>query len=169
MAALAHLGVGFASKRIAPQIPLWILLVGAYLIDLIFFVFWFAGIEDMPKPGSAPWVPWSHSLLMSAVWSILAAFIAALISRNKRTGVIMGLLVFSHWVVDFMSHPMMAAFPTDTGLPLSLKGSPMVGLGLWSTKTGIYVGEYGTLICGVLIYLWALISERRNRRMALAK
>lgn len=51
MAGIAHLGVGLASKRIAPKVPLGVLLIGAYAIDIIWGIFFFAGIEHFPKPG----------------------------------------------------------------------------------------------------------------------
>lgn len=95
MAAFAHLGVGLAAKRLAPRIPLAYLVVGAWVIGIVFGVFWLAGIERVGQTA-----PWSHGLFMAVVWSALSAPVAALLSRNARTGVFFGLLVFSHWVVD---------------------------------------------------------------------
>ena len=164
MAGLAHLGVAFASKRLAPNIPLWILLVCAYGIDIVFGIFWIAGIENIPKPGTVPWNPWSHGLFMSVIWSIVASLITWLISRNFRNSVIIGLLIFSHWVVDFISHPMKAVFPTDTGLPLFFEGSPIVGLGLWSTRIGVNIGEYGTLVIGIVVYIFTLLWLRKKKK-----
>jgi hypothetical protein len=162
MAGLAHLGIGLASKRLAPELPLGVLLVCAYAIDLMFSIFWIIGIEEMPKSGSTPWNPWSHSLFMAAVWSVLAAMITWLIKRNFKCSLFIGLLVFSHWIIDFISHPMMAVFPTDTGLPLFFEGSPKVGLGLWSTKVGMNFGEYGTLSAGIAIYIFTLRWNRKK-------
>jgi hypothetical protein len=45
MAALAHLGVGLAAKRIAPAIPAGYLVFGAYALDFLWFGF-FAGIPS---------------------------------------------------------------------------------------------------------------------------
>jgi hypothetical protein len=161
MAAIAHLGVGLAAKRIAPEIPVGYLVLGAYALDVVFGGFWLAGIEHVPKPGGVPPPVWSHSLLMALVWSGLAALIAARIGHRVRTGVVFGLVVFSHWVVDFITHPMTAAFPGDTGLPLWFAGSPLVGLGLYRTKLGVNVGEYGTLALGILIYI---LARRRSKQ-----
>lgn len=33
MAEVAHVGVGLAAKRVAPIVPQWVLLVGAWVID----------------------------------------------------------------------------------------------------------------------------------------
>lgn len=164
MAGVTHLGVGLAAKRVAPSVPLWALLVGAWVIDIIWGVLFFAGIERLPGQGGATTNPYSHGLFMAVIWSALAALIAKRISRNSRTSVVIGLLVFSHWVVDFISHPMTAVFPDDTGLSLLFDGSPTVGLGLWSNEIAVSVGEYGTLILGIVIYVLTLIQIKKERK-----
>jgi hypothetical protein len=164
MAALAHMGVGLASKRIAPKIPTPILVASAYALDMIWGVFFAAGIEHLPETDPVTTNPWSHGLFMSVVWSVLAGLIAWRVGRNRRTGFIIGLLVFSHWVVDFISHPMTAAFPGDTGLSLFFDGSPTVGLGLWRTQLGVNVGEYGTLAVGFVIYLLTIRKLKREQQ-----
>jgi hypothetical protein len=35
----------------------------------------------------------------------MAAMVAIRILRNTRAGVVFGLVVFSHWEVDFITHP----------------------------------------------------------------
>jgi membrane-bound metal-dependent hydrolase YbcI (DUF457 family) len=71
-------------------------------------------------PGS---MPWSHSLFMTVVWSLMAAGIAYLFYHNRRISSIFGLVVMSHWLLDFLVHP--------PELPLFFGQSPIVGLGLW--------------------------------------
>jgi len=80
-------------------------------------------------------------------------------------GWIASLLIISHWIIDFISHPMLFAFPNDTGLSLLFEGSPTVGLGLWRTELGMNVGEYGMLVVGVIIYaltLWKIRQEKKT-------
>ena len=110
--------------------------------------------------------PWSHGLLMSSVWSALVGLIVFGVSRNRRAGWIAALLVFSHWIIDFISHPMRFAFPNDTGLSLLFDGSPTVGLGLWSTELGTNIGEYGVLAAGAVFYILTLIKFRREKKAA---
>ena len=166
MAGLAHVGVGLAAKRIAPRMPVGVLIVAAYVIDILWGVFFFAGLEGLPEPGKATISPWSHGLLMSIVWSALAGAVVALVARDRRAGLVIGLLVFSHWLVDFISHPMSAAFPGDTGLPLLFAGSPLVGLGMWSTQLGQDIGEYGTVLLGAVIYVLTLRTLEREKAQA---
>jgi len=163
MAGLAHAGVGLAAKRFAPDVPLGVLLVGAYAIDIVWGAFVMAGIEHFSGSGPATTNPWSHGLLMAVVWSGVAALIAQRRRRNFRTSVIIGLLVFSHWVVDFISHPMTAVFPGNMGLPLFFDGSPTVGLGLWSTQLGVNVGEYGAFIAGLAIYFLTRVKLQKEK------
>ncbi|MFW9993303.1 MAG: hypothetical protein ACFFD4_14765 [Candidatus Odinarchaeota archaeon] len=158
MAGLAHLGIGLAAKLIAPEVPVIILIICSYLIDIIFFVFMFAGMEEMPKPDRTTEAPWSHSLLMSIVWSGLAMVAAALFGYSFQTSLIIGLLVFSHWVIDFIVSPMTYAFPNDTGKPIHpFRGSPKVGLGLMRTRVGVIAIEGGFVVLGAGTYLLTLL------------
>ena len=165
MAGLAHLGVGLAAKGAAPKIPLGVLIVGSYTIEIIWGIFFFAGLERYPAPGVVSTAPWSHGLLMAVIWSVAAALVAGRISRNSRTGVFMGLLVFSHWVVDFISKPMSFVFPSDSGLPLLFHGSPEVGLGLYNSNMAVNIGEYGTVLVGLLIYIYTIIKLRKEKKL----
>ena len=161
MAALAHLGVGLAAKRLAPKIPLVFLIVAAWVIDIIWGVFFFAGVESLPAPGAVS--PWSHGLFMAAVWSLLSVGVAWMISRNVRTSLFLGGMVFSHWVIDFISQPMGFTYPGSSGPPLLFQGSPTVGLGLYNSAVSTYIGEYGTLALGVGIYVWTLVTLRKKK------
>jgi hypothetical protein len=124
----------------------------------------FAGIEHLPDANLSGTNPWSHGLFMGLIWSLLAGIITMLFSKVRHTSLMIGGLVFSHWVIDFISHPMTAAFPGDTGLSLLFDGSPTVGLGLWGTQLGVNIGEYGTLIVGLIIYILTLRKLRKESR-----
>ena len=45
---------------------------------------------------------------------------------GKRTGTIVGLLIFSHWILDLIVHN-----PYLTIMPFNFGGLPKFGLGLW--------------------------------------
>jgi len=94
MSPIGHFAVSLAAKRVAPKIPLGILLLTTEVLDLLFFLFLAVGIES-GEPGPVS-IPLSHGLFMSAIWSGIAALLAARIYRNNRAGAIIGLLVFSH-------------------------------------------------------------------------
>ena len=118
MAGLGHIGFGFAAKPIAPKVHLLVLLIATELIDILWGFFYFTGID---RNGVGIYSsPWSHSLFMSVIWSVLAALIAVRIYHDRRSGIVIGLLVFSHWVIDFITHPMGAIFGAHPYLPLAV-------------------------------------------------
>jgi len=139
-----HFAVAFATKPAAPKAPLWVLLVATEILDLLCFGFMAAGIE---RAAPEPSLPWSHGLFMSIVWSAVAGVIAFLFYRDRRTSIVIGIPVFSHWVLDFIAH--------DSDLPLLFNGSPLVGLGLESSLAVGLIMELSLLAGGIAIYLVA--------------
>lgn len=115
-----------------PKAPrLGILFAAAQLVDIGFAALLFSGVEAMRvTPGISAMnpmdlyhMPFTHSLLGSAVWGLAFGLIVALMLRSTAAGVIAGLVVVSHWFVDWLVH-----------IPdLTLWGSePKLGLGLWN-------------------------------------
>ena len=99
---------------------------------------------------------------MSLIWSVLAALLATRIYHDFRSGLVIGLLVFSHWVIDFITHPMGALFggkPLTPDLPLFFNGSPKVGLGLYNHSFTIAIAsDMLMLVFGIAIYIWYRIK-----------
>jgi hypothetical protein len=170
MGLIGHFSVGLAGKPAAPGVPLAVLLLAAWSLDVLAIVFGLAGIE---KGGNAPW---SHGLFMSIVWSLLAALLVARIYCDRRAGVVVGLVVFSHWVLDFISHPIpFSSFswrtwqwsyghPLPSDLPLFFGNSPKVGLGLYNSISAAEATalESGMFLLGVLAY--AIYVRRHKSR-----
>ncbi|MFZ6030315.1 MAG: permease [Chloroflexota bacterium] len=156
----AHFGVAFAAKPLAPKVPLWALLIASQALDLLCFGFIAAGIEHTGTSQTdlahgiqilaAPSLAWSHGLTMSAVWSVLAAGIALIALRDRRASAIVGLVVFSHWLLDFIVH--------GRYLPVFFDPSLVVGLGLWGSGPGLIASgilEAGLLATGIATYwMW---------------
>jgi hypothetical protein len=133
-----HFGVAFAAKKFAPNTPLWALLVASEGLDLLSAGFLAAGMEKMAATKTdfsqgltilePSWLPWSHGLFMSLVWTLAAVRITYLISKNQRISLVTGLVVFSHWILDFIVHA--------PDLPLFFGESPLLGLRLWTSGPG---------------------------------
>ena len=160
MSGIGHLAPGFAAKSVTPQVPIWALLLAGETNDILYFLFSSVGIEQKAVitvmdfnqgvkyliPGSNPW---SHGLFMSAIWAMIAAAIAFFFYRDRRTSGVIGLVVFSHWILDFLMH---------SNLPLFFDGSPQVGLGLENSGTGFLfmtVLDLLLLAAGFAIYFRA--------------
>ena len=139
-----HFAIALAAKPAAPKLPLWMLLVASEILDLLCFAFLAVGIERVAPD---PMLAWSHGLFMSIVWSAIAGATGLLLYRDRRTGIILGLVVLSHWLLDFIAH--------SPDLPLLFKGSPLVGLGLESSILIGIIVEFGMLAAGAGIYFGA--------------
>ena len=165
MAGLGHIGLGFTAKPVAPKVHILVLLIATELIDILWGIFYFTGI-DRTRVGIGS-SPWSHSLFMSVIWSVLAALIAVRIYHDRRSGIVVGLLVFSHWVIDFITHPMGAitgGIPLPPDLPLFFNGSSRVGLGLYNHSFTIaVVTDLGMLITGIVIYVFYRIKPFKQK------
>ena len=165
MPAITHIGIGFAAKKVVPQVNVVLLIVAAELIEIIFMALWATGIEHPPDAVSPPYSPYSHSIMMGLVWSVFAGLLTYLFSRKSKLSLIIGLLVLSHLVLDFIASPKSAFYPGDTGMPWFSDYSHTYGLGLWSDGLVAGIGEIGILIIGFFIYLYTvrMIRIEKNR------
>jgi hypothetical protein len=149
---VGHFAAGLAIKAREPTAPTWALLIGVGLLDLLFGPFVLAGIERATitpavSPGfSLDYIDWSHSLLMSVVWSIV--FAALFVRRGRRVMVALGFAVFSHFLLDLPMHPRDLALWPDAAVH--------VGFGLWQLlPNGWWVVELA-----VIVVLWAYYWRR---------
>jgi hypothetical protein len=165
---IAHLGVGLAAKKICPRVPLGVLLVSGQAVDVLCGLLMVSGIERMRvSPGISRMsplefvsYPWSHSLVMNLVWAALAAAIGMWLYRDRLAASVIAALVFSHWVLDWISH--------IPDMPLSFEGSPKVGLGLWNSPAGTIIAELALFAGGAILYLGSTRSRDRVGPWAVA-
>lgn len=150
---IGHFAVGFASKRAAPKASLGLLMAAPLFLDLLWPILLALKIESVRiVPGDTAFTPldlhdfpWSHSLLMSVVWSGLAAFACWSLLRQIRTALVVAAGVFSHYVLDLVTH--------RPDLPLYPGSGTLWGLGLWNSVPGTLVVESVLFAAGVAIYL----------------
>jgi membrane-bound metal-dependent hydrolase YbcI (DUF457 family) len=158
---IGHNAVGFASKRAAPRLSLGWLMAAPMLLDLIWPILLLAGVEHVRiHPGDTKLTaldfydyPWTHSLLMSLVWSVAFAAICFAVTRYARGAAVVGVGVFSHWVLDFITH--------RADLPL-WPGGPKAGLGLWNVPAAELAIEAALFAVGLLVYRHATTSLDRR-------
>jgi membrane-bound metal-dependent hydrolase YbcI (DUF457 family) len=156
MDPLGHASIGLIVKPLAPKAPLWALLTATAVPDLLFFGFQAAGLEYQAVTQfdvnsglqylSLPLIPWSHGLVMGIIWSAMVTVIAFLFSRDRRTSIVIGLMVFSHWVLDASMYPIM---------PVFFDNSKMIGLGLMTSGPGFIASailEISLLTAGIATY-----------------
>jgi membrane-bound metal-dependent hydrolase YbcI (DUF457 family) len=164
---VGHLAVALGAKTAEPRVPLGAAVAAAFGLDLLWPILLLLGFESVRvHPGDTAFTslafdsyPWSHSLLFATVWSGVVMFVARRLYGSWRIGAILGGLVLSHWVLDFITH--------RPDLPLWPAG-PAVGAGLWNSIAGTLLVE-GTLFgVGVWLYLRSSAARDQTGRLALA-
>jgi hypothetical protein len=137
---MGHFAMAFAAKPVASKISLGVLLVAPQVIDILYGFFALIGVSQID------YNPWDHSLVMSLVWSVAAIIIYFVISHDLLSGIIIGLLVSSHWVCDFISW--------DHVLPLTFGNSQKVGLGLYNSMPTMLAVDFGLFGIAFAYYLF---------------
>lgn len=149
---IGHFGVGFASKKIDNKPSLGTLFLATQFIDLIWPIFLLLGLEQVKiEPGNTSFTPlnfisypFTHSLLGVLFWAFLVGTIYYFIKKDIKTAMLLGVLVLSHWVLDFFTHK-----PDLQILPWS---NIKVGLGLWNSISITMIVEGAIFIAGVWYY-----------------
>jgi len=144
---VGHYSIAFACRTERNKIPLWVLFVAVQFLDYIWATLVLLGIEKLRvtkgfTAGSmldSYFHPYSHSLIMAMVWSVIAALVYRRVCGcygRRYSGsapLIIGLAVFSHWILDLIAHPRDLAIYDNTW---------KVGFGFVElSRTGICIGD----------------------------
>jgi membrane-bound metal-dependent hydrolase YbcI (DUF457 family) len=160
---VGHLAAGLMLKARVREAPLAALLAGGAFLDLVHGALVIAGVEhvvmhDPPTFANMELVQvgYSHSLTASVFYSVAAALLGARWWRSRAAGVAVGLAVFSHFVLDVLTHQ--ADMPL---LGLGVEHDVMLGTGLALHPLAFFVIE-----AGFCLLAWALY-DAGNRRLLL--
>jgi hypothetical protein len=149
---VGHFAVAIAAKKAAPRAKLGTLVMAAQWLDLLWPIFLLFGLEQVrPAPGITRFTPfdfvsypYTHSLAAVIGWAILLGGVYFVIRRDLRAAGVIGLLVVSHWVLDWFTHrPDLPLYP----------GGPKVGLGLWNSIAATLIVEILLFVAGSAVYL----------------
>ncbi len=150
---IGHFAVALAAKKAAPKVSLGTLFLSVQLLDLLWPIFLLLGIEHVRiNVGDTAFTPLdlydypiSHSLVTVIGWSILLALIYCVAKKYPRGAWVLGVGVFSHWLLDFITH--------RPDMPIAPGSTMYVGLGLWNSIIGTVLVEGTLFAVGVMIYL----------------
>ena len=149
---VGHFGLAAGAKAADSRTPLWSLMLATVWLDVLFVPLLLLNIETIePLPGGGYGraiihADYTHSLVGALVLS--AAFGAVGWWRwDRRLGLLLGGVAFSHWVLDLATHR--ADLPI---LPGNAGGLPLLGFGLWRVPAASIVLETLLLIVGVWLY-----------------
>lgn len=156
---VGHLAMALAGRKASPRTSLVWFVVAANLVDLIWPIFLLVGLERVRiDPGNTAFTPlafesypWTHSLLMGVLWGAALAGVARCFGVSARAAALIGAVVASHWVLDFVTH--------RPDLPLWPWPSGSYGLGLWNFVTATFAIEGLMWLAAIVTFL----SARRLR------
>ncbi|MFN7919002.1 MAG: hypothetical protein U0Q16_02830 [Bryobacteraceae bacterium] len=157
---IGHFAVALAARSAEPRASLGMLTLAAQWLDLIWPLFLLAGWEQVRvSPGDTAFTPlefvsypWTHSALVAVVWAGLFAVACWGFVRRTRVALITGGAVFSHWVLDWVTHrPDLPLYP----------GGALHGLGLWNSVPATVAIEIAMFVGAVALYRRARGRSKR--------
>ena len=149
---LGHFGLGFAGKRIAPDMSLGSLFLAVQFADLLFWILALVGAEHFRiSPGATRVTPmdfydypYSHSLVALAVWGLVLGAVYWIARRWLAGAIVLAVGIVSHWVLDVIVH--------RADMPLGLHG-PYLGLQVWRSLPLTLFLEAVVFSAGIGVYL----------------
>lgn len=156
---IGHYGVALGLKKADKSFSLGLLFLAVQFVDILWTILVLLGIEKVEispgvtaaNPLDFTYYPFTHSLLMSAVWAGAAYLLFRILPAKKngqkgKLALIMGIAVLSHFFLDLLVHrpDLPVAFDAD---------STKLGLGLWNYPAAAYILESAIFLAGVWVYL----------------
>jgi membrane-bound metal-dependent hydrolase YbcI (DUF457 family) len=157
-----HIGAALAVGSAEPRINIGAFIFAALLLDIVLWILVIANIESLAITSNFASIhqpefvfPYSHGLASAAVWSALAALLAAAFALRagitpRRAALLAALAVFSHWLLDALVH-----IPE---LPVLGPNSTKVGAALWQQSLYAALAIEGAMLVAGLY----LFSRRAN-------
>jgi len=157
---VGHYSVSFAAKKSDDSIPLWVLFLAVQWLDVIWAPLVLIGIEKVrivpgftaTNPLDLYYMPYTHSLVAAIIWSFVVGSIYHVIRRPyMHSSVLVGIAVFSHWVLDLVVH--------KPDLPI-YDNTWKVGFGLWDQPAIAFGLEALFLLVGMAAFLRGRTGHR---------
>lgn len=151
---IGHYAAGLALKTFEKRVSLGVLFLAVQFVNILFFPLVLLRIERMnvienftqSTHFELVYMPYTHSLLASVFWSVAAyALFRWVVVKNNSVAIVVGLAVFSHWVLDLIVH--------TPDLPLWNDVSMKLGFGLWNNAFATYALEAVILVVALWAYL----------------
>lgn len=164
-----HFGFAAGVKSCERAVPLWALMLATVWLDIVFVPLFILKIETVvPVQGAHQsyggafiYAAYTHSVVGAAALSLIA-YAAGAFAWGRRAGVVLGLVAFSHWVLDLVVHrPDLAILPGNAG------NLPLLGFGLWNWPIPSALVELALVAAGGALYWRAAVSVARASGRAL--
>lgn len=149
-----HFGFAAIVKSRETRVPIWSLMLATVWLDIVFIPLLAMKIETFKPVHGLPggyganiiYADYTHSLLGAlALSGVLALTFAPF--WGKRCAIVLGLVSFSHWLLDLIVHR--HDMPI---LPGNLGHLPRLGFGLWQFKAASVLLELLLVLLGAWYY-----------------
>jgi hypothetical protein len=167
-----HIGFAAGVKAVEPQIPVWALMLATVWLDIAFVPLFLTGIETVRPVAGTPGgyganiihADYTHSLVGAVALSVVFGICGG-IWWKLRSGVVLGLVSFSHWLLDLVVHR--ADMPL---LPGNIAHFSKFGYGLWRVPQITMGIETFLIVAGAWLYWRAArsVSTTAGRSFARA-
>jgi hypothetical protein len=160
-----HFGLAAGVKSRATEVPLWALMFATVWLDIVFVPLFLAGVETLSTApgahagygGAIIHADYTHSLVGALLLSALLGCLAS-IPWGRFSGVIIGLVSFSHWVLDLVVHR-----PDLPILPGNMLDLPRLGFGVWRYPAASAAVELAILLAGAYLYWRAALKVGEDK------
>jgi membrane-bound metal-dependent hydrolase YbcI (DUF457 family) len=162
-----HFGFAAGVKAKERFVPLWALMLASVWLDILFIPLFAVGaesIDDVPGTDGGYGdviihADYTHSLLGALLIAVVTGWIA---TRwwGRRGGIVIGAVVFSHWVLDLIVHR------DDMPLLPGNLGDVRVGFGLWKVEWAAILTEAAIMLVGAYLYWRAAQAVERAAGVA---
>jgi len=154
---VGHFAIAFVLRRLFPQVPLPVVLIAVSFPDLLWSLLVPAGVEKVRINPDSPLqkfivfekFPYSHSLVLGSVWSLLVGLLIAGLLNNPLVVPVFVAGSASHWLLDTVVH--LKDLPV-----LGFNRDRKVGAGLWKKGPVAFVVEYAFYAIVILFALSGL-------------
>lgn len=162
---VGHLALGLTAKKFAGRASIGTYFIGAQFLDLLWPILLLLDLEHVNiSPGITALTPLdfydypiSHGLISVLTMSFVGGIICFLLSKQFKESLVFGLLISSHWFLDFLVH--------RPDLPVLWRGGPLLGLGLWNFPVIAILLELFICALGIRFYLRAVKFKNKRGRL----